>query len=586
MFENIVKINDRGAMVKLNEMNNNINFMGLHLVLETDKYKVVCEIDAIDKDVLSTHFIGEIINGRFFNGVINKPDVTANIRLMNSDEILLITGVKGEGTFTFGKSPFYDNKDVYVSINEIFSNHLTILGNSGCGKSYGTANLMQSIFKTEGFLPYKASVIFFDNNGEYISAFENMNSINPNYHFKVITTNNKYSYKKLAIPLWLLGVDDIALLLSATTPNQMILIERMIKLARIFSESDETSVNFKNHLLAKAMLSILYSNDMPATKRNNIFGLFNTCHTKELNMEAVIQGAGYTRKFRDCFHIDKEGIFTESILVTNYIASFIKEEYDDYEPKSYNCYSLIDLENALAFSLVSEGWLNNPRTYSDAIAIKVKLHTLTISENAKFFDVPGNVTLDQFLVSLLMENGGKNQLLNINLEDIDDSLAKVIVKVMCRMFFEYAKALPNRGSVPFNIFVEEAHRYIKTGEDLDLLGYNIFDRISKEGRKYGVLLNLISQRPVELSETVMSQCANYLIFKTTHPRDIEYITQMVPYITDEIIEKQKGLQPGYCLAFGTAFKVPLIIKMNIPNPTPKSDNVNIIKEWSIARSAQ
>ena len=586
MFENIVKINDRGAMVKLNEMNNNINFMGLHLVLETDKYKVVCEIDAIDKDVLSTHFIGEIINGRFFNGVINKPDVTANIRLMNSDEILLITGVKGEGTFTFGKSPFYDNKDVYVSINEIFSNHLTILGNSGCGKSYGTANLMQSIFRTEGFLPYKASVIFFDNNGEYISAFENMNSINPNYHFKVITTNNKYSYKKLAIPLWLLGVDDIALLLSATTPNQMILIERMIKLARIFSESDETSVNFKNHLLAKAMLSILYSNDMPATKRNNIFGLFNTCHTKELNMEAVIQGAGYTRKFRDCFHIDKEGIFTESILVTNYIASFIKEEYDDYEPKSYNCYSLVDLENALAFSLVSEGWLNNPRTYSDAIAIKVKLHTLTISENAKFFDVPGNVTLDQFLVSLLMENGGKNQLLNINLEDIDDSLAKVIVKVMCRMFFEYAKALPNRGSVPFNIFVEEAHRYIKTGEDLDLLGYNIFDRISKEGRKYGVLLNLISQRPVELSETVMSQCANYLIFKTTHPRDIEYITQMVPYITDEIIEKQKGLQPGYCLAFGTAFKVPLIIKMNIPNPTPKSDNVNIIKEWSIARSAQ
>ena len=586
MFENIVKINDRGAMVKLNEINNNINFMGLHLVLETDKYKVVCEIDAIDKDVLSTHFIGEIINGRFFNGVINKPDVTANIRLMNSDEILLITGVKGEGTFTFGKSPFYDNKDVYVSINEIFSNHLTILGNSGCGKSYGTANLMQSIFKTEGFLPYKASVIFFDNNGEYISAFENMNSLNPNYHFKVITTNNKYSYKKLAIPLWLLGVDDIALLLSATTPNQMILIERMIKLARIFSESDETSVNFKNHLLAKAMLSILYSNDMPATKRNNIFGLFNTCHTQELNMEAVIQGAGYTRKFRDCFHIDKEGIFTESILVTNYIASFIKEEYDDYEPKSYNCYSLVDLENALAFSLVSEGWLNNPRTYSDAIAIKVKLHTLTISKNAKFFDVPGNVTLDQFLVSLLMENGGKNQLLNINLEDIDDSLAKVIVKVMCRMFFEYAKALPNRGSVPFNIFVEEAHRYIKTGEDLDLLGYNIFDRISKEGRKYGVLLNLISQRPVELSETVMSQCANYLIFKTTHPRDIEYITQMVPYITDEIIEKQKGLQPGYCLAFGTAFKVPLIIKMNIPNPTPKSDNVNIIKEWSIVRSTQ
>ena len=331
------------------------------------------------------------------------------------------------------------------------------------------------------------------------------------------------------------------------------------------------------------MLSVLYSNDLPATKRNNIFGLFNTCATNELNLEAVIQGAGYTRKFRDCFHVDANGIFTEGILVTEYISSFVHAEYDDYEPQTYNSYSLQDLEKALAFSLVSEDWLNNPKTYSDAITLKVKLHTLTISPNAKFFDMPGNISLDEYLVSILMDNGGKNQILNINLEDIDDGLAKVIVKIFCRMFFEYAKRLQNRGSVPFNIFVEEAHRYIKTGEDIDLLGYNIFDRVSKEGRKYGVLLNLISQRPVELSETVMSQCANYLIFKTTHPRDIEYITQMVPYITDEIIEKQKGLQPGYCLAFGSAFKVPIIIRMDLPNPVPNSDNVCITKEWSINR---
>ena len=581
MFERITKINDRGAMVKLKELSNTINFMGLHIVLETDKYKIVCEIDGIDDDILNTHFIGEIIDGKFYNGVINKPDVTANIRLMNEDEILLITGIKSNNTFTFGVSPFYDNKNVFIDINTMFSNHLTVLGNSGCGKSYGTTSLLQNIFKTDGFLPYKASIILFENNGEYISAFENFNNINPNYHFKVITTSSKSSFKQLSIPLWLLEIDDIAILLSATTSNQIILIERMVKLARIFSQSDEMSKKFKNHLLAKAMLSILYSNDLPATKRNNIFGLFNTCQTDELNMEAVIQGAGYTRKFRDCFHVDSNGVFTEGILVTDYIASFVNSEFDEYEPKEYNSYSLADLEKALAFSLVSEDWLNNPQTYSDAITLKVKLHTLTISTDSRFFDVPGNVGVQEFLASLLMENGGKNQILDINLEDIDDRIAKVIVKVLCRMFFEYAKRLPNRGSVPFNIFVEEAHRYIKTGEDIDLLGYNIFDRISKEGRKYGVLLTLISQRPVELSETVMSQCSNYLIFKTTHPRDIDYITQMVPYITEEIIEKQKGLQPGYCLAFGSAFKVPLIIKVNIPDPVPNSDNVNVIKEWSI-----
>ncbi len=581
MFDRIVKINDRGAIISVTSFPNDTNLMGLHLVLESTRAKVVCEIDSIDGNTLITHFIGEIMDGKFFSGVINKPDITSSIRMMNEEEILLITGQESHSTFTFGYSPFYDNKKVFVDINTLFSNHFTVLGNSGCGKSYGTASLVQSVFHTSSFLPYKASLILFDNNGEYIRAFENLNQINPNYHFKVVTTNPAAPYKPLSIPLWLLSVDDLALLLSATTSNQIILIERMIKLARIFSQTDEMSVKYKNHLLGKAMLSILYSNDLPSTKRNNIFGLFNTCQTRELNMEAVIQGAGYTRKFRDCFHVDANGIFTEGILVTEYIASFVDSELDEYEPREYNSYSLQDLEKALAFSLVSEDWLNNPKTYSDAITLKVKLHTLTISDNARFFNYPGNISVEQFLTSLLLENGGKNQILNVNLEDIDDSLAKVIVKVLCRMLFEYAKRLKNRGSVPFNIFVEEAHRYIKTGEDLELLGYNIFDRISKEGRKYGVLLNLISQRPVELSETVMSQCSNYLIFKTTHPRDIDYITQMVPYITEEIIEKQKGLQPGYCLAFGSAFKVPLIIKMNVPNPVPSSDNVDIIKEWSV-----
>lgn len=583
MFDHIIKINDKGAELKLTSKDTEMNLLGLHLVFEKDEKRVVSEIDSVNEDIVSAHFIGEIIDGKFYNGVIHKPDTNAAIRLMKDEENEMIIGVKSPTTFSIGTSPFYDNKRVYIDINNIFSNHLTVLGNSGCGKSYGTARLIQSIFSTEGFLPYKASLIFFDNNGEYISAFEKLNSLNPNYHFKVITTNKNYEYKQLSLPLWLLSVDDIALLLNATTSNQLILIERMIKLARIFSQSDETSTKFKNHLLAKAMLTILYSNDLPATKRNNIFGLFNTCKTNELNLEAVVQGAGYTRKFRDCFHVDANGIFTEGILVTEYISSFVHQEFDDYEPTTYNSYTLPDLEKALAFALVSEDWLNNPLTYSDSITLKVKLHTLTISENARFFSLPGNVSLDDYLVSILMENGGKNQILNINLEDIDDSIAKVIVKIYCRMFFEYAKKLQKRGSVPFNIFVEEAHRYIKTGEDIDLIGYNIFDRISKEGRKYGVMLNLISQRPVELSETVMSQCANYLIFKTTHPRDIEYITQMVPYITDEIIEKQKGLQPGYCLAFGSAFKVPIIIHVDLPNPVPNSDNVCITKEWSIER---
>ena len=580
MFEKITYISDHGVNIKLKEGQVS-NLMNLHLVLTEGTKNVICEVEYIEELLIKARFIGEIIDGRFYGGLISKPSVNAQIRMLDPKETLLITGVENPGNMSFGISPFYNNQRVYLDTNGLFSNHLTILGNSGSGKSYGTTKVIQSVFTNPNFRPYKASFLLFDNNGEYISAFQGLNQINPNYNFKVYSTNLRSEHEKISIPVWLLSVDDWANLLVAENFNQLTLIESMIKLTKIFSLSSEMNNKYKNHLMAKAMMSIMYSDKLPTAKRNEIFNIFNTCITQELNMDAIVQGAGYQRKFRDCFHIDANGVFTESILVTEYITSFINQELDTYETKEFNMFTVSDVEKALAFALVSDNWLNNPETYSDAIAIKVRLHEFAVSDNSKFFNYPQFITKEQYLSSLLINNGKKNQIVNFNLEDIDDQFAKTITKIYSRMFFEYAKALENRGSVPFNILVEEAHRYIKSGEDIELLGYNIFDRISKEGRKFGVLLTLISQRPVELSETVMSQCANFLIFKTTHPRDIDYITKMVPYITEEIVEKQKGLQPGYCLGFGTAFKVPIIIKMDIPNPVPNSQNVNVIKEWSM-----
>ena len=127
--------------------------------------------------------------------------------------------------------------------------------------------------------------------------------------------------------------------------------------------------------------------------------------------------------------------------------------------------------------------------------------------------------------------------------------------------------------------MEEAHRYIQSDHDRFLFGYNIFERIAKEGRKYGVILGLISQRPVEISDTVISQCTNFLIFKINHPMDVDYIRKMVPHITDEIIEKQKSLQSGTCLGFGLGFKIPLVIKMEMPNPAPLSGNCDVVTIW-------
>ena len=153
------------------------------------------------------------------------------------------------------------------------------------------------------------------------------------------------------------------------------------------------------------------------------------------------------------------------------------------------------------------------------------------------------------------------------------------------MIFDFSKGRSERATIPFHLFLEEAHRYIQKDNDTFLLGYNIFDRIAKEGRKYGVILDIISQRPVEISDTVIAQCNNFLIFKMTHPLDIKYIGEMLPNISADILDKQKVLQPGNCVCFGGAFKIPMIVKMEMPNPMPYSSNCDVSACWKLQPQA-
>ena len=147
------------------------------------------------------------------------------------------------------------------------------------------------------------------------------------------------------------------------------------------------------------------------------------------------------------------------------------------------------------------------------------------------------------------------------------------------MLFLKASATKDRGSLAYHIIIEEAHRYVQHDSDVELLGYNIFERISKEGRKYGVFLALITQRPSELSDTCVSQCMNFVILRTLHPTDLKYIREMVPNVSSEIVLQLKNLKPGNCIAFGSAFQVPTSMYIDLPNPRPLSNNVDLKTVW-------
>ena len=581
MFDRITYISNDGCTVKLaNGGDVSTNLMNLHLVFEDDAKKVLGEVDDIDGDTLKAKFLGEIAGDKLIGGNIRKPSLDAKIRVIDKSEIPLITGTDTDGYMLLGQSPLYDGVPVFLNVNSFFSNHFAIFGNTGSGKSCGVSRLFQNMFHDQRLNPYKANVFIFDSSGEYYSAFSNLNQINNTYNYRYISTNETEGLgEKLRLPVYLLNKDDLALLLQCTNHSQLPIIERMLKLALVFSQNDIDSNAYKNHLIAKAIMNILYTNETAPNKRNEIFSILASCSTNEFNLEAPIQGIGYVRKFRECFLIDNSGNFTESVLMNEYLESFIKEEFDSYEPHTGVYYTLDTLEKALNFTLISEGWLRNEQTYGDSVTLRVRLHSLIVGDNAKYFDVKEYMSLEKFLSSLLITDGKKYQIVNINLNDIDDDFAKVLTKIYSRLIFDFSKGLKDRGSIPFHIILEEAHRYIQQDHDRFLFGYNIFERIAKEGRKYGVILGIITQRPVELSDNVISQCTNFLIFKINHPMDIDYIRKTIPHITDDIIEKQKSLQSGTCLGFGLGFRIPLIIKMEMPDPAPLSGNCDVVSIW-------
>lgn len=582
MFDKIIYISDHFAKVKLAEgTNSTINLMNLHIIFKDDYKIILGEVDDLDEDVAKVRFLGEIVDGKLLAGVIRKPALDADIRVISEEEIPLIVGKDEKGYMKLGVSPYYNDYPVYLDVNNFFSNHFAIFGNSGSGKSCGVTRLFQNMFHDERLFPYKANILLFDSSGEYFNAFNNLSSINTNYHYRFYSTNEtNSSYEKFRIPVFLLNATDLALLLQVTSHSQLPIIERMLKLALIFSQTDMNTNAYKNHLIAKAIMNILYTNETSPNKRNEVFSILESCSTPEFNLEAIVQGTGYTRKFRECFLIDSQGQFSESVLLTDYVSSFINNAYDNYEPSTGVFYTLNTLEKALNFTLISEGWLRNKNTYGDAITLKVRLHSLIVGENAKYFEYNDYVSLETYLSSMLISDGNKYQIVNINLDDVDDEFAKVVTKIYARLVFQFSKGLEDRASIPFHIVIDEAHRYIQNDRDRFLFGYNIFERIAKEGRKYGVILGIISQRPVELSDTVISQCSNFMIFKINHPADVDYIKRMIPNISEQIVEKQKSLQSGTCLAFGKAFRIPLIIKMKMPDPMPLSGDADVVTIWN------
>ena len=585
MLGKIEEIIDNQVKIKLDiDIAEQSNLVNLHVVFEDDKEKkIVAEVANVNKQYMFANIVGDIVDGVFTPGSNTKPSFKSVVRLIGMSELELILGKQEveKGVTNFGTSNVYDGYKINVNINDFFNSHISIIGNTGSGKSCAVASVFQKLYKSET-PPLNSALFFFDAYGEYNSAFSKINEQHPSLAYKAYTTNIvDPDCEVLRIPVWLLDIDDLALLLDVDSPTQLPIIEKALKLVRILTGRSERVIRRKNDIIARAIQDIMLSGAESTKIRDQVIGVLTKFNTNTLNLESLIVQPGYTRTLKQCLYVDKIGKMQEMELVVEFIRGYIiEDEYlDESDANPY--YSLNDLELAMDFALISEGILKSNKVFDNANVMSVRLHTLATGENRHYFTYPKYISKDEWIESLLWNpnTSTRAQIVNFCINYVDDRMAKVITKIISRMLFQKASVTKPRGSRAFHIIIEEAHRYVQNDGDIKILGYNIFERIAKEGRKYGVFLTLITQRPSELSDTCVSQCANFMILRTMHPVDLKYIKEMIPNISDEIVLQLKNLKPGNCIAFGTAFKVPTSLYIDLPDPKPLSNNVDLEKVW-------
>ena len=589
MFVKIIKIEDKTIEIENLSKTIQANVINFHVVFEengeSDSSKIVGEICGMNEEFITITLIGEIRNNLFVSGVIKYPSMKSTCRIVYKQELEMIIGNQeyssGENLL-IGSSSLYEGYNVTAKINELLTHHMAIIGNSGCGKSCGVASLIQNLFYYNKKTPKNVHMVVFDVYGEYHTSLTKINEM-PGINVKYYTTKtdvDEASTEIVSIPAYFLEVDDLALLLSVNDHTLLPILEKTLQYVAIFKGSGENAVKYKNSIIAKSLLDIIGSGKSSTQLSDQIISTLNKFNTPELNLESQIVQPGYTRTLKQCLNIDSNGKMGALQFVIEFLNGFTTMETFDVN-KDKLVYNLEDLYNALEFALMSEGMLNNATLYEKANELRVRMHSILNSSERKYFEYnKGYIEKEQFVKSMFLTADNEYaQLLNMNFNYVDERFAKILTKLYMKLFFNFATSLPNRASFPIHVILEEAHRYVQNDNDINVIGYNIFDRITKEGRKYGLILCFVTQRPSELSTTCLSQCSNFIIFRIFHPEDLKIVTMMSSNLSPQEIEKLKTLRPGTALAFGSAFRVPLLTKLNLPDPLPQSTNVNLETIW-------
>ncbi|MGV7106976.1 anti-phage-associated helicase HerA [Flavobacterium sp. U410] len=506
--------------------------------------------EAVRTHIIEASPLGIIKNGKFTRGGDDLTIPPKKVEPATEEEIkkIYIESVEDKEQFTFCSLSSNANIRIPVNGNKFFNKHIAIVGSTGSGKSHTLSTIIQTAVnsKSGDFSLNNSHVIIFDIHSEYKSAFPDANFID---------------IENLKLPYWLLNSDELEEVLLDTGErdnyNQSSVFRKLVTENKKKHNPDKTKIFYDSPLFfdINEVQNALYNlkNETKNSKSSNRYMIVDDSYTCNDSSTTVDTGILLNEEQR----IDK----------------YFNEEFQFHPTKNQNVTKGDYAEGTLdKFFVRFQEKINQDRL------------TFLFGEESK------EISFEDTLKNILGYNSNSNVTV-IDLSGVPFEVLSITVSLISRIVFEYGyiyKRLRNNinpnekinNDIPILLVYEEAHKYVPNS---DLVKYRSskksIERIAKEGRKYGVTLLLASQRPSEISETIFSQCNNFIAMRLTNPVDQGYVKKLLPDSLGSLIEKMPSLKQGEALLIGESVILPSIVQIDRCKNEPSSNDIPYWELW-------
>lgn len=481
---------------------------------------------------LTLQLVGEKIgDSEFEKGIGTYPTINDEIHLVTEEDLFDIYGQKNEEKIEIGKHSSSENLSVYIDLHKLILRHCAILGSTGSGKSNTTVSILKAILND-----YAGSrAILVDPHGEYASAFPEAKA------FRINDASNS-----LYIPFWLMNFDELAFFLLGAKPT------------------DDQKIEYRNF----RELITTYKKENYKLKSGDVNPNFITADSPiPFNVRKVWHDMNWwlNATFRKPNKDDQTKDTAEEICAG---------EYDNLIPATFKPYTMGSTEPYKS-------------KHQEYYAYEKKVLARLKDSRYDFLFNPGDYKDEKSPKDLhdLLNDwiGSGNRLSILDLSGVPFEVLDITIGLITRFVYDsmfWGRNEPYTGkSRPLLLAYEEAHTYLNKDENNSYSKSSV-EKIFKEGRKFGIGALIISQRPSEISETILAQLGTLIALRSTNSGDQSIVKSSAPDNLNSLISLLPSLRIGEAVIVGESIKIPSRVRMKLNSPRPTSDDPKLVESWS------